>query len=530
MGACREEAACIRSQIERRMNDRAHALPQPLLPLDRFNQRLQQQIAPTDWVAPEPADRYHLVVIGAGTAGLVAAAGAAGVGARVAIVERSLMGGDCLNVGCVPSKAILAAARHAKQIRRSDSLGVSATGVVVDFPAVMNRMREKRASISPNDSAHRFKQLGIDVFFGQAQFATGDQVRVGDRTLRYHRAVIASGGRALVPAIDGLADAMPLTNESLFSLTSQPTHLVVVGGGPIGVEMAQAFAQLGSKVTIIDSNPTILAKEDREAAERVQHALQADGVEVWTQSTVRSVRMDGDRRYVRIEQRGRTELREIECDQILVAAGRQPNVEGLELESVGVQCDSKRGIVVDDRLQTTNPKIFAAGDVCSPLKFTHAADFQSRMVVQNALFFGRARASALVVPWCTYTNPELARVGLTAQEATERDIAHDVYVQSFDELDRAILDDQTDGFVKVITKKGTDRILGATIVASHAGDLISQFSLAMTNRIGLKKFAKTIYPYPTQAEAIRKLGDQFNRTRLTPFAAAALRRILRWRF
>ncbi len=499
----------------------------PLQPYDSHNQKLEENVHPPDWVNPEPAERYNLVVIGAGTAGLVTAAGAAGLGARVALIERELMGGDCLNVGCVPSKGVISAARVAAEVRDAADFGV----VVPDdwhvvFSTVMERMRRLRANISQVDSAARFKGLGVDVFIGNGRFADGDTVEVDGKRLRYKRAVIATGARAAELPIEGLSDVDYLTNESLFSLTELPRRLLVVGGGPIGTEMAQAFARLGSQVTQIEQSPHILPREEPDAALLVQAAMERDGVKFVLDATVNRVEQRGDEKVVCLEQDGKQ--RELIGDALLLGMGRSPNVEEMGLEDVGVSFDVRNGVHVNDRLLTTNRKIFAAGDVCSKYKFTHAADFMARIVIQNALFFRRAKVSGLTIPWTTYTSPELAHVGITPAEAVEQGIELDGYTQPLADVDRAILEGETEGFVRVHTKKGSDRILGATIVAENAGDMISQVTLAMTHGLGLKQIASTIHPYPTQADAIRKLGDQFNRTRLKPWVKTMFQTWLAW--
>jgi len=497
-----------------------------LQPYDEYNQRLEAQTHPADWANPVPSGRYNLVVVGAGTAGLVAAAGAAGLGAKVALIERELMGGDCLTVGCVPSKGLISSARIARTIRDARDFGVDAESINIDFPRVMERMRRLRASISPNDSAERFRSLGVDVYLGSGEFIGRDRIRVGEQILQFKKAVIATGARAAVPPIPGLDEVSYLTNETLFSLTELPRRLGVVGAGPIGCEMAQTFARLGSEVFLIEKADRILPNDDSDAAAVVQKSLERDGVTVLCCGQHLKIRNVGDSAVIEVDARGVHYSEPV--DQLLISAGRAPNVEGLGLDQAGVEFDLHQGVTVNDRLQTTNSKIFAAGDVCSQHKFTHAADFNARLVIQNALFLGRSKASSLLIPWCTYTSPELAHVGLTSTLATERDIRCDTYQQEFTEIDRAILQGETDGFVRVLTRKGTDDILGATVVAEHAGDLISEITLAMQHRIGLKKLSSVIHPYPTQAEAIRKLGDQYNRTRLTPFVKSMFRRWLEW--
>ncbi|HUG67051.1 MAG TPA: mercuric reductase [Pirellulaceae bacterium] len=496
-----------------------------LLPTDEHNRELRANVHPPDWTNPTPSGRYNLVVIGAGTAGLVTAAGAAGLGARVALIERSLMGGDCLNVGCVPSKGVISAARVAATVHRARDFGVNVPdGASVAFAAAMQRMRRLRARISPNDSAARFRDLGVDVYFGQASFIDSNTVDVDGTRLNFKRAVIATGARAAAPPIAGLDTVNYLTNETLFSLTELPRRFGVIGAGPIGCEMAQSFAQLGSEVFLVESEHGILPREERDAAEIVQRAFTRDGVKLLCCGKNLKLTNEGGIRLT-VESHGQDYDEPV--DQLLVSVGRRPNVEHLNLEAVGVNYDNK-GVKVNDRMQTTNPRIYAAGDICSPYQFTHAADFMARIVIQNALFMGRKKASSLVIPWCTYTSPEIAHVGLYAHQAQEQGIEVDTYTQEFSEVDRAILEGEDDGFARVHVKRGTDRIVGATIVARNAGDMISEITLAMTHGLGLSKIGGTIHPYPTQAEAIRKLGDQYNRTRLTPFVKTMFHKWLAW--
>ena len=504
-----------------------------LQPFDSHNQVLQANVHPSDWVNPEPKDCYHLVVIGAGTAGLVTAAGAAGLGARVALVERELMGGDCLNVGCVPSKGIIGAARAAAATKIGESFGVSGESTF-DFAKAMARMRQKRAHISPADSAERFKKLGVDVFFGQASFLDDASVKVAQQdgnsiALNFKKAVIVAGARASAPPIPGLDSVEFLTNENFFSLTTLPARLGVIGAGPIGCEMAQSFARFGSEVFLFEMSSHILSREDNEAAMVVQRQFEKDGVNLELNAKDVQVQKSSDESIaVKINQEGIS--KELFVDKLLVAVGRAPNVEGLNLDKVGVKY-GKRGIDVNEFLQTSNSKIFAAGDICSKFQFTHAADFQARTVIQNALFaigpFGRKKASDLIIPWATYTSPELAHVGVYPEQAKSNGIELDTYVQNFEDIDRAILEGNDKGFVKIHVRKGTDQILGATIVSENAGDLISEITLAMQNKVGLAGIGATIHPYPTHAEAIRKLGDQFNKTKLTPFSARILKLLMK---
>ncbi|WP_372896190.1 mercuric reductase, partial [Stieleria sp.] len=434
-----------------------------LLPRDQHNEQLEANVHPPTWINPAPEAPYHLVVIGAGTAGLVTAAGAAGLGARVALIERDLMGGDCLNVGCVPSKGVISSARIAATVKQASNYGVDVPGgAEVDFAGVMQRMRRLRAGISRNDAADRFRDLGVDVYFGQASFVDSETIDVAGTKLQYKRAVIATGARAAAPPIDGLDQIDYLTNESVFSLTELPRRLGIIGAGPIGCEMAQSFAQLGSEVLLVESEHGILTKEDRDAAEIVQQAMLRDGVKLLCCGRQLKLRQDGT---IRLTVDSHDQHYDEPIDQLLVAVGRAPNVEHLNLDAVGVDFDSK-GVRVNDRLQTTHPRIYAAGDVCSKYQFTHAADFMARIVIQNALFavgpFGKKKVSDLVIPWATYTSPEIAHVGLYGHDAEQAGIEIDTYVQHFSDVDRAILEGEEEGFVKVHTKKGTGQIVGAT--------------------------------------------------------------------
>ena len=394
-----------------------------LHPEDEHNTELVANVHPPEWRNPKPDGRYNLVVLGGGTAGLVAAAGAAGMGARVALIERHLLGGDCLNVGCVPSKAIIRSAHAAHDIRTAGRFGISAGGdVEIDFAAVMERMRRIRTGISPHDSAKRFSEhYGIDVYFGAARFTGRNAVEVESTTLRFAKAVIATGARAAVPPIPGLAEAGFLTNHNVFNLTEQPRRLAVVGGGPIGSELAQTFARLGTQVTIVEQAGQFLQREDRDAAEILRASIERDGVVVRLSTSLQRVEMVGDDKVLVLETPNGVER--LTVDAILVGVGRTPNVEGLDLEAAGVEYD-RRGVTVNDFLQTTNKRIYASGDICLPYKFTHTADATSRAAIQNALFPGpKKRLSKLIIPWCTYTDPEIAHVGLYPHQAKEKGIA-----------------------------------------------------------------------------------------------------------
>jgi pyruvate/2-oxoglutarate dehydrogenase complex dihydrolipoamide dehydrogenase (E3) component len=492
-------------------------------PPDAYNLALTENLHPSGWANPTPADRYNMVVIGAGTAGLVTAAGAAMLGAKVALVERDLMGGDCLNFGCVPSKAIIRSARAAAAVRDAGRFGVEVpVGMRVNFPAVMERMRKLRAELSPTDSANRFRGLGVDVFIGDGKFVAPDCVEVDGKRLKFKKAAITTGARAASLPIPGLAEAGYLTNETVFSLTELPHRIAVIGAGPIGCELAQTFARLGAQVTLLEVAPQILIREDRDAAERVERAIVRDGVEIVTGCEISGVGKIGNEKIIATEREG--VRREIDADEILIGVGRVPAVEGLNLEAAMIEYDKQNGVKVDDHLRTTNPLVYAGGDVASPYKFTHLSDAHARIIIRNALFFGRRRASALTIPWCTFTDPEIAHVGLYEAEAKQRGIAVASYTQEMAEVDRAVLDGETDGFVKVIVKEGTDQIVGATIVASHAGEMISELTAAIKAGVGLGSLGDVIHPYPTQADGIRRAAGLYTRTRLTPFVANLMKR------
>lgn len=476
-----------------------------VMPEDKYNRELVDMLAPAGWTNPVPVSRYNLVVIGAGPAGLVAAAGAAGLGARVALVERHLMGGDCLNYGCVPSKALLKSAHKA-----CDS------GRVPDFAGVMEDLRRKRTGLAHHDSVARFTALGIDVFLGEGRFISPGCIGVGAKRLNFHRAVIATGARAALPPIPGLAHAAPLTNETLFSLTELPRHLMVIGAGAVGCEMAQAFRRLGAKVTIIEMAGRLVPGEDPDASAALKARFEKENIDVILGAEILRAGKSDSTRTVTLKQGERE--RTIEADEILVAAGRMPNIEGLDLEAAGVDYH-RRGVTVNDRLQTTSSRIYAAGDICTSCQFTHSADAMAKIVIRNALFFGGSKTCDLVMPRVTYTAPEIAHVGMTSKEAGERgdDIA--TYTVQMSAVDRAVLEGETDGFARVHVVRKSGRILGATMVSSHAGESISQMALAITSGLKMSAVGATIHPYPTQAEAWKKLANEHMKARFTPGTA-----------
>jgi pyruvate/2-oxoglutarate dehydrogenase complex dihydrolipoamide dehydrogenase (E3) component len=399
--------------------------------------------------------------------------------------------------------------------------------IEVDFGAVMERMRRVRAHISPHDSARRFSEhYNVDVYFGNARFTGRDTIEVAGATLRFAKAVIATGARAAVPPIPGLAEAGFLTNHTVFNLTEQPRRLAVVGGGPIGTELAQTFARLGSDVTIIEIGDQFLAREDRDAASILERTLLNDGIDVRLGTALTGVEVTDGAKVLSLE--ATTGPDHIVVDEILVAVGRTPNVESLGLEAAGVDAD-RTGVTINDFLQTSNRRIYASGDVCLDTKFTHVADAASRAILQNALFPGpKKRLSRLTVPWCTYTDPEIAHVGLCGHEAKDQGIEVSTVVVEMSDVDRAQAEGQTDGFLKIHLRKNSDTIVGATIVGRHAGDLISEITTAMVGGVGFGSFSGIIHPYPPHAEIIRKAADEYNRTKLTPRVKGLLTRWFRW--
>lgn len=495
-------------------------------PADEHDSELLKQVHPADWTNPKPTGPYNLVAIGGGTAGIIAALGAAGLGARVALVEKHLLGGDCLNFGCVPSKALIRCGRAAYETSTADRFGCDvASEAKIDFSAVMKRMRQLRARLSHHDSAARFARLGVDVYLGRASFAGRDTLTVGGQQIRFRRAVIATGSRPAVPDVEGLAETGYLTNETVFSLKELPRRLVVLGSGPIGCELAQCFRRLGSDVHLVGRSREILKKEDPAAAAIVRQQFGAEGIHLCLGWRAIRAERTGEAKTLLIA-RGE-EKRKLIADEFLVATGRQPNVEGLGLDAAGVEF-TEHGVKVNDRLQTTNSRIYAAGDVCSQQQFTHAADAMARLVVQNALFFGRKKFSRLVIPRVTYTDPELAHVGLTPAEAAAQGIEIDSYRADLSEVDRAVIDGEESGFAVIHTKRGKSTVVGATIVASHAGEMLGEITVLQTERLSLGTLAATIHAYPTQVEVLKRIADNYNRNRLTPRVAKLLKFWLKW--
>ena len=494
-----------------------------LVPFDEANRQLIAAVRPHGWVNPQSRGVYDLVVIGGGTAGLVSAVGAARLGARVALIERGFLGGDCLLTGCVPSKALLRSARAIGEVRRAGGMGIRVGDFEADFESIMRRMRERRAEISAHDSVQRVQQAGVAVLFGHGRFTADRAIEVDGQRLTFNRAIIATGSRPATPPVRGLDQLPYLTSETVFSLTELPRRLLVIGGGPIGCELAQAFARFGSAVTVFDVAPRVLPNDDADAASIVHRRLASDGVTFHLGVKLTEVIQEDGTLVVRYEHP--TGVSQATGDRLLVAAGRAPNVDGLDLDIAGVAV-SNDGIIVDDRLRTSNRRIYAAGDVCSRFKFTHAADALARVAIQNALFLGRRRASSLVIPWCTYTDPEVAHVGADGSDARQRGRRVETITIPLSDVDRAIVDDEVEGFVRVHHDRG--RLLGSTIVAPHAGDLIAEPTFALTHGHTLADLSRTVHPYPTQSESLRIAADVYRRSRLTPRVRTWLERYFRW--
>lgn len=471
------------------------------------------------WTRPRRFDR-NLVVIGAGAAGLVTAYIAAAVKAKVTLIEGHKMGGDCLNYGCVPSKALIRSAKFIKQTRDAGALGVARAAVDYDFAAVMERVRRVVRTVEPHDSVERYTQLGVEVIEGQATITSPWTVEVNGQTLTTRAIVVATGAAPLIPDLPGLTDVRHYTSDTIWSLTERPERLIVLGGGPIGCELAQAFARLGCRVALV-ARSDLMGREDSDAAAAVEAAMIADGVSVLKHTdTLRCENVEGEQRLW-LRRDGRDEA--LPFDALLLAVGRAPRTQGFGLEALGIPLTRARTIETNDWLQTRYPNIYACGDVAGPFQFTHTAAHQAWYAAVNALFGGlrRFKTDYSVIPWVTFTDPEVARVGLSETEARERGIAVEVTRYGLDDLDRAIAEDAAHGYVKVLTAPGKDRILGVTIVGAHAGEMLSEFTLAMRHGLGLNKILGTIHPYPTWAEANKYAAGEWKR-------AHAPQKLLAW--
>ncbi|HIF9437037.1 TPA: dihydrolipoyl dehydrogenase [Photobacterium damselae] len=487
----------------------------PLIAKTVMNQ-IQARKIYQKWQKPTSFDQ-NMVVIGAGSGGLVSAYIAAAVKAEVTLIEKHKMGGDCLNTGCVPSKALIRAAHNMAEIQRAAEFGVSTGPIAIDFKQVMTRVQKVISKIEPHDSIERYRSLGVNCITGEAIIRSPWEVEVAGKIITTKNIVIATGARPLVPNIPGLQSVNYLTSDTVWSLQEQPQKLLVLGGGPIGCELAQSFARLGTKVTLVEMAPQLLIREDSDAAKLVQDSLIADGVEIKLEH--KAMRFESI-----VDANGKTmgkvyldfhneQQVTVEFDAVLLALGRVANVQGFGLEELGITTTARGTVEVNDYLQTQYPNIYAVGDVVGPYQLTHAASHQAWYAAVNGLFgqFKRFKADYSVMPAATYTSPEVARVGLNEKEATAQGIEFDVVTYGIDDLDRAITDGEDHGFIKVITPKGKDTILGATIVGTNAGDLLAEFTLAMRHNLGLNKILATVHPYPTMSEAVKYTAGVWKR-------------------
>ena len=484
---------------------------------------------------------YNLVVIGAGSGGLVAALVATTVKARVALVEREKMGGDCLNTGCVPSKTLIRSAKVMHELRRGHDWGVVPSGgsrggdsakadAQIDFAAVMDRVHSVIKKIEPHDSVERYTSLGVDCFEGEARIESPWEVRVGDKVLTTRNIVVATGAAPLVPPIPGLDQVEPLTSENLWGLRELPRRLVVLGGGPIGSEMTQAFARLGSEVTQVEMVDRILNREDPEVSEMVRERFESEGIRVLTGHKATEFGAAGGEKYLLCENTEGKQVRLV-YDQVLLALGRRARVKGFGLEELGVRIAPSGTVEADEFLRTNFPNIYVCGDVAGPYQFTHTASHQAWHAAVNALFspLKQFRADYRIIPWATFTDPEVARVGINELEAKQQEIPYEVTTYDLEGLDRAITDGENYGVVKVLTEPGKDRILGATIVGPHAGDLLAEFVLAMKHGLGLNKILGTIHVYPTLAEASRFVAGNWRKAHVSPRVMGWLEKFHAWR-
>ncbi len=471
----------------------------------------------------------NLVVIGAGSAGLVTAYVAAAAKARVILIERDHMGGDCLNTGCVPSKALIRCADVAATVRHGQEFGVHADNIHVDFPAVMERVRSVIEQIAPHDSVERYTRLGVECVAGDARILSPWRVAVGDREITTRSIVIATGGQPVVPPIPGLDACDYLTSDTIWGLRELPRGLLILGGGPIGCELAQAFARLGSDVTLVEMAPRILLREDPDASSLLTGQLTSEGIRILTGYKAVRFECNNDHRAAVCE--GPDGETVVTFDQMLVATGRRATTEGLGLDNVGIELNPDGTIKVDDYMRTSCPGIYACGDVTGPYQLTHAAGHQGWYCAMNALFSGikKFRVSYSALPWVVFTDPQLARVGLTESEAIERGLAVETTRYDFADLDRAIAEGNARGFIKIVTRRGSDQVLGATILGPEAGELITEFVTAMRHGLGLRKLLSTIHTYPTLSEAIRGAAGNWQKQHLPGLLLALSKHFHRWR-
>lgn len=489
-------------------------------------------MAAKQWTKPKKFDT-NLVVIGAGAGGLVTSYIAAAVKAKVTLIEKHNMGGDCLNTGCVPSKALIRTAKFLSHINRATEFGIKTAQVEFDFSEVMERVQTLVKTVAPHDSIERYSELGVNVITGMATIISPWEVEVKTdtetRILTTRSIVIAAGARPFVPPIAGLEEVGYLTSDTVWALREQPKRLLILGGGPIGCELAQAFARLGSVVTQVELLPRLMVREDEEVSALILAKFQQEGINVLLEHKAKHFSLENGKKWLLAEHQGR-EVR-IEFDQVLLALGRVANVTGYGIEDMGIRLSPRKTIAINAFQETNYPTIYACGDVAGPYQFTHIAAHQAWYAAVNALFggFKKFKTDYSVIPWSTFIDPEVARVGLNEQEAKEQGITYEVSTYYFDELDRAIADSETQGFIKVLTQPNKDKILGVTIVADHAGDLLAEFVLAMKHNLGLNKVLETIHIYPTMAEANKQVAGVWKRNHTPQKLLAWVERYHTWR-
>lgn len=474
-----------------------------ILPESPYNERLLENAHPPEWINPEPRKIYDLIVIGGGPAGIVCATFAAGKGKKVALIEEALLGGECFNIGCIPSKSIIRTSRLYSDLINAENFGGRVPkGVNVDFASVMARMQQIRSQLSEHVSAEHLQRKGIDIYFGRAEFASERSIKIAGHSLKFRKSIIATGSRPAIPDIPGLQDVDYLTNETIFNLKALPASMLVIGGGSIGCELAQAFCRLGSQVTIVQTDPMFLNNTERDGAQILSESMAQDGISIHLNSTVLKIRNDGDKKFADIISAGY--ITTVMVTDILIGVGQNPNTQNLNLNAAGIRCDMQGAIQIDQYFATSNHRVFAVGTVCNVSDWNHIPIGSAQTAVQNALSADHRKIDSTAIPWCIYTDPEIAHIGIQVVQARAMNMPVKTFTILMHEVDRAVADSEDRGFVKIHVREGTDKILGATIVSRHAGDIINGISLAMEANIGLREFAKIHYPYPTQGEALKK--------------------------
>lgn len=458
--------------------------------------------------------KFDLLIIGGGVGGLVSASGAAQLGARVALVERESLGGDCLKTGCVPTKRLIYSAKVASLMKRAGEFGLEGEPLRVNFRKVMQGMRDIQAEIGKNDDPERFRKMGVEVMFGNGSFTGPNEFEIKGEKIRGRRFIIATGSRPVMPPVPGLKESGALTNETALELESLPRTIAILGAGPIGIEFAQVFSRLGSKVIVIEKMGQILPREDKELSDALSEILVAEGIKIDVCTEIKEVRREGEKKN--ISARCSTGDKTYEADEVMSAMGRAPNVEGLNLEAAEVEYDRRKGIKVDAALRTSQKHIYACGDVVGHYAFTHVAEYHAGIALSNALFpFVKRKVDYRVVPWTTFSDPELSRIGLTEEEAKERYGSNNVHVYRFHfkDVDRAVIEGEGHGLIKLVCGKKS-RLLGAHILGPYSGELIHEYALAMKENLPITRISRSIHVYPTVSQAVKRAADQYYKERL----------------